>query len=99
MEFQLPRTPAALSVPWKLHLEADANAFVTLNGHLLGRYWSAGPQRDIWLPECWLNFGPEAKNVIELQARPTADAPVGEIIKQAEVRPYEQAANAMSSAQ
>ena len=66
MEFQLPRTPPSLSVPWKLHLDADANAFVTLNGHLLGRYWSAGPQRDIWLPECWLNFGPEAKNVIEL---------------------------------
>ena len=99
MEFQLPSTASALSVPWKLHLEADANAFVTLNGHLLGRYWSAGPQRDIWLPECWLNFGPEAKNVIELQARPTADAPVGKIIKQAEVRPYEQAVNAMSSAQ
>jgi hypothetical protein len=99
MEFQLPRTSAALSVPWKLHLEADANAFVTLNGHLLGRYWSAGPQRDIWLPECWLNFGLEAKNVVELQARPTVDAPAGEIIKQAEVRPYEQAANAMSTAQ
>ena len=35
-------TAPMLSVPWKLHLEADANAFVTLNGHLLGRYWSQG---------------------------------------------------------
>ena len=99
MEFQLPRTPQSLSVPWKLHLNADANAFVTLNGHLLGRYWSAGPQRDIWLPECWLNFGPETKNVIQLQARPTADAPVGKIIKQAEVRPYEPTLNAVGSPQ
>jgi hypothetical protein len=37
-----------------------ANAFVTLNGHLLGRYWAIGQQRDIWLPECWLNFRPGA---------------------------------------
>jgi hypothetical protein len=93
MEFRLLRTPAALSVPWELHLEADANAFVTLNGHPMGRYWAVGPQRNIWLPECWLNFGPDAKNVIELQARPTVDAPVGKIIKQAEVRPYAETTN------
>lgn len=90
MEFQLPDTASALSVPWKLHLQADANAFITLNGHLLGRYWSVGPQRDIWLPECWLKFGANAKNVIELQARPTADVPVGKVIRLAEVRPYVQ---------
>ena len=93
LEFKLPRTPAALSVSWKLHLEADANAFVTLNGHLLGRYWAVGPQADIWLPECWLNFGSEAKNIIELQARATADLPISEIIKQAEVQPYRHGQN------
>ena len=97
LEFQLPHTPAALSVPWKLHLEADANAFVTLNGHPMGRYWAVWPQRDIWLPECWLRFGPDAKNVLELQARPTGDAPVGQIIKQAEVRPYAQSTHQTSS--
>jgi hypothetical protein len=91
LAFQMPRTSEAMSVPWKLHLQADANAFVTLNGRVLGRYWAAGPQRDIWLPECWLNFGPDAKNVIELQARPTVDEPVGKIIKLAEVRSYVQA--------
>jgi Glycosyl hydrolases family 35 len=90
LEFQIPRDRVTTSVPWKLHLDADANAFVTLNGHLLGRYWAAGPQHDIWLPECWLNFGPDAKNVVELQARPTVDAPVGKIIKEAQVRPYVQ---------
>jgi len=98
MEFQLPRMSSTVSVPWKLHLDADANAFVTLNGHLLGRYWAVGPQRDIWLPECWLNFGPNEMNVVELQGRPTADAPVGKIIKLAEVRPYVQSTNAASSA-
>jgi hypothetical protein len=91
MEFALPLSAAAAAAPWKLHLDADANAFVTFNGHLMGRYWAAGPQRDIWLPECWLNFGPESKNVVELQARPTTDQPVGQIIKLAEVRLYTQA--------
>jgi hypothetical protein len=99
MEFELPRTPAVMSAPWKLHVVADANALVTLNGHLLGRYWAVGPQREIWLPEYWLNFGPKAKNVVELQARPTVIAPVGKLIKRVEVRPYEQATNPMSSAQ
>jgi hypothetical protein len=78
------------SVPLKLHLDAHANAFVTLNGHLLGRYWNAGPQRDFWLPECWLNFGPGAKNLVELQAIPTADQPVARLIEGAEVRAYVQ---------
>jgi hypothetical protein len=87
-----------LSAPWKLHLEADANAFMTLNGHLMGRYWAVGPQRDIWLPECWLNFGPNETNTVELQARPTADAPVGKIIKLAEVRPYVQSTSTVRSA-
>jgi hypothetical protein len=98
LEFQLPRTPLRLSAPWKLHLEADANAFMTLNGHLMGRYWAVGPQRDIWLPECWLNFGPNETNTVELQARPTADAPVGKIIKLAEVRPYVQSTSTVRSA-
>ena len=63
---------------------------MTLNGHPMGRYWAVGPQRDIWLPECWLNFGPNETNIVELQSRPTVDAPVGKIIKLAEVRPYAQ---------
>jgi hypothetical protein len=93
LEFELPDTGSARSVPWKLHLEADTNAFVTLNGHELGRYWAVGPQRDIWLPECWLKFGPGSKNLIELQARPTTDAPLGTIIRLGEVRPYPHYAN------
>jgi alpha-L-fucosidase len=87
LNFQLPDSQPASSVPWKLHLEANANGFVTLNGHLLGRYWAAGPQRDIWLPECWLHYGATATNVISLQARPTVNEPVGSVIKMAEVRP------------
>ena len=37
-------------------------------------------------------------NVVELQARPTANAPVSKIIKLAEVRPYVQSTSAASRA-
>jgi alpha-L-fucosidase len=88
LDFELPGE--AKSMTWKLHLQAEANAFITLNGHLLGRYWAIGPQRDVYLPECWLNVGPGKKNVVELQALPTTDAPVGQIIRAAEVQSYSQ---------
>ena len=61
MEFTLPERKAGTWVPWHAHLEASGNGFVYLNGHCLGRYWEAGPQRDFFLPECWLNFGAGAK--------------------------------------
>jgi len=57
-------------LPWQLHLEAGGNGFLYLNGHCLGRYWQAGPQRDFYLPECWLNSSPGQPNVIALDLRP-----------------------------
>ena len=72
-------------VPWKFRLDANANAFISLNGHLLGRYWSIGPQHDFWLPESWLIPG---KNTITLCARPIKDAPPDQLIKKALVEPY-----------
>jgi hypothetical protein len=74
-------------MPWRLHLEGDANAWVSFNGHLLGQYWAVGPQRDYWLPECWLKK--DGQNVIELQGRSVGNGP---IIKVAEVRPVVEAA-------
>ncbi len=73
------------TAPWKFHLVADANAFISLNGHLLGRYWSVGPQHDFWLPECWLMPG---KNAITICARATKDAAPDQLIKNAFVEPY-----------
>ncbi|HUO07835.1 MAG TPA: beta-galactosidase [Phycisphaerae bacterium] len=93
LEFKLPEQSGTAAMPWKLHLDADINAFVTLNGHLLGRYWAVGPQRDVWLPECWLKFGADSPNLITLQASPTKDEPASAVIKSVEVRPYTPAAN------
>jgi hypothetical protein len=88
LEFTMPEPSKTVFVPWKLHLDADANAFITFNGHLLGRYWAVGPQRDYWLPECWLKSG--GVNEIVLDARPTTDAPANAIIKSVRVEPYAQ---------
>jgi len=70
MKFELPAKPAGISAPWHLHLEANGNGFIYVNGHCIGRYWEAGPQHDFFLPDCWLNFGSGSANGIALDLRP-----------------------------
>lgn len=60
-----------------------------LNGHNIGRHWEAGPQREFYLPECWLNFGKDKKNVLVLGLRQTVN---GAVIKSMEIAPYRDAA-------
>ena len=88
----VPPADPKVFLPWLFHIEANANAFVYFNGHLLGRYYAVGPQTDFWLPECWIKNG--EKNIIALQARPTGNGPV---IKRVELRPYSQFAETISS--
>lgn len=85
LEFELPETPADVWTPWRLLLDASGNGFIDLNGHALGRYWEAGPQREFYLPECWLEFGPGRTNVVTLCLRPTER---GAVLQAAEVAPY-----------
>ncbi len=83
MQFSVPAPNPKVWVPWRLHLVANGNGFLYLNGHALGRYWQAGPQHDFNLPECWLNFG--GKNNLTLNLRPLQD---GAEIQSAAVEPY-----------
>jgi len=85
MEFEVPDSPEARSVPWRLLIKASGNGFMWLNGHDIGRHWEAGPQCEYYLPECWLNFG--GKNVLVLGLRQTIN---GAKIEAAEVSPYSQ---------
>ena len=55
-KFECPSRNSNVWVPWHLHVEAEGNGFVYLNGHCLGRYWQIGPQRDFYMPESWLHF-------------------------------------------
>ncbi|HTS29241.1 MAG TPA: beta-galactosidase family protein [Bryobacteraceae bacterium] len=42
--------------------------FVWVNGHNLGRYWSAGPQQALFLPAGWLHTG--ANEIVALDLEP-----------------------------
>jgi Glycosyl hydrolases family 35 len=85
IHFPLPPKDEHVWVPWKLHLDAAGNGFVYLNGHALGRWWEVGPQRDYYLPECWLNFGSDSQNTVAFCLRPTA---AGAAVHAATVEPY-----------
>ena len=89
LEFELPATRAGQWIPWRLLINASGNGFMWLNGHDIGKHWEAGPQREFYLPECWLKFGKSQKNVIVLGLRQTIN---GATIKAAEVSPYPDAA-------
>jgi len=91
LHFDLPAPDPHIWAPWKLHLEANGNGLIYLNGHALGRWWEVGPQNDFYLPECWLNFGPGTTNVIALCLRPTKGEPT---IQSASVATYSDFAEA-----
>lgn len=63
-EFSLPQKKAGVWVPWQFLLEAMGNGFLYLNGEPIGRTWEVGPQREFYLPESLLRFGPGQKNVL-----------------------------------
>ena len=58
--------------------------YMWLNGHNIGRYWEEGPQREFYLPECWLR--PGEKNVIVLGLRQSENK--GARLFGSEVAPY-----------
>lgn len=88
-EFSLPCQDPSVWIPWMMRINASGNGFMWLNGYNIGRHWEAGPQREFYLPECWLNFGENQKNVLVLGLRQTAN---GAVIKAAEIAPYPDAA-------
>jgi len=82
IEFELPETA---SIPWRLLINASGNGFMWLNGHDIGRHWEIGPQREFYLPECWLKLGKGQKNVLMLGLRQTVN---GAELRTAEIAPY-----------
>jgi len=87
LEFELPAMPIGQWIPWRLLINASGNGFMWLNGHDIGKHWEAGPQREFYLPECWVKFG--GKNVLVLGLRQTTN---GATLQAAEVSPYSNAA-------
>jgi hypothetical protein len=85
VEFELPTPGAGESIPWRLLINASGNGSMWLNGHDIGRHWEIGPQREFYLPECWLQFGAGRKNVLVLALRQTIN---GAELRALEVSPY-----------
>ncbi|HEV2231792.1 MAG TPA: beta-galactosidase [Terriglobia bacterium] len=65
-EFTLEAPPQEWSVPLKLSFEAERDALLYLNGKFIGRYATAGPQKDFYLPEPYLFFDRKQKNVLTI---------------------------------
>ena len=89
LEFELPASDPKVFMPWMLRINASGNGDMVLNGHNIGRHFEAGPQREYYLPECWLHFGPGQKNVITLGLRQTVN---GAVVRAAEIVAYGDAA-------
>ena len=89
MEFELPAADPKVWIPWMLRINASGNGEMYLNGHDIGRHFEAGPQREYFLPGCWLFTGPGKRNVLTLGLRQTVN---GAVVRAAEVAPYPDAA-------
>ncbi len=61
--FTLPKADG-WHIPWRLVLHATGDGNIWLNGIHIGRYQERGPQREFYLPECWLN--PDAENFLAI---------------------------------
>jgi len=85
LEFKLPATPAGEWIPWRLLINASGNGYMWLNGHDIGRHWEIGPQREFYLPECWLKLGSGQTNVLVLGLCQTMN---GAELHSVEVAPY-----------
>jgi hypothetical protein len=63
LRFDKPKTKRTLG----LRVDALGNGLMWLNGHPLGRYWQVGPQREYYLPACWLK---PTDNDVTISLRP-----------------------------
>jgi beta-galactosidase len=55
-----------------LDLRGWGKGLVWVNGHNLGRFWSRGPQFDLFLPGCWLRRGQNEVIVLDWETHQTA---------------------------
>jgi hypothetical protein len=74
---------------WNATLDSGRDALLYLNGKFVGRHATVGPQKEFYLPEPWLQFGPKTTNILTLVLAYT-DQP--HQIRTLEIAPYEQSA-------
>ncbi len=86
-EFKVPTKPGWV-IPWRLHMESTGSAQIWINGRLLGRYSSRGPQKNFYMPDGWLNLN--GTNSIVLVLRPGGNGNLTPKITSLYVAPYDQ---------
>ncbi len=84
ISFELPAAKKNTWIPWRAVINASGSGYMWLNGHNIGRHWEEGPQREFYLPECWLNSG--GRNTLVLGLRQSENN--GAILKGVEIAPY-----------
>lgn len=52
-----------------LRLRHSGNGFIYVNGHCIGRCYQEGPQREYYVPECWLRR--DGQNRVAVSLRPS----------------------------
>ena len=82
--FDLPQKEKNVWIPWRAIISASGSGYIWLNGHNIGRHWEEGPQREFYLPECWLNFGKSNTLVLGLRQSETH----GALLQGIEIAPY-----------
>jgi len=86
VEFELPEAEKDVWIPWRLIINASGTGYMWLNGQNIGRHWEVGPQREFFLPECWLKSGKDNKNVLILGLRQSPEN--GAKLNAMEISPY-----------
>ena len=82
--FELPKVGMNVWIPWRAIVNACGTGYMWLNGHNIGRYWEEGPQREFYLPDCWLNA--TGTNTLVLGLRQSEVN--GAVLKGIEIAPY-----------
>ncbi|MGL5683245.1 MAG: beta-galactosidase [Marinifilaceae bacterium] len=82
--FDMPAQDAGVWTPWRVLVNASGTGYMWLNGENIGRYWEDGPQREFYMPECWLKFG--ETNTLVLGLRQSEKN--GAVLEGVEIAPY-----------
>ncbi len=88
-EFTLPNREG-WTIPWRLHVESTGDMQIWLNGRLLGRYFSKGPQKDFYVPGSTAWLIAQGKNTVALVLRPSGSGIIPPTIKSVYVAPYDE---------
>ncbi len=82
--FKVPKAEG-WNIPWRLVIYASGDGNIWLNGIHISRYQEQGPQREFYLPECWLNF--DGENLLAIALWSTEGIPN---ITSLRVEPYDE---------